>query len=79
LGDTYTLDEKGTYIDIYFTGNNMPMVEFFGNSISGNAFAASGKKGFVVHNGAGPQQLYRNFNAIMDAGLLNKSPADISE
>ena len=51
--DTYTLDEKGTYIDIYFQGNNMPSVEFFATDVNAyfmDAYADDGK-GFIVNNG----------------------------
>lgn len=52
--DKYTLDEKGTYIDIYFTGNNMPNVEFFAenepNGLFMDTYADDGK-GFIVSNG----------------------------
>ena len=51
--DTYTLDENGTYIDVYFTGNNMPNVEFFASEINGlfmDAYDTDGT-GFIVSNG----------------------------
>ena len=53
--EEYILDEKGTYIDIYFTGNNMPNVEFFATEINGlfmddYGYATDGK-GFIVSNG----------------------------
>lgn len=51
----YALDEDGTYIDIYFQGNNMPSVEFFATEINGlfmddDGHATDGK-GFIVSNG----------------------------
>ena len=51
--DTYTLDERGTYIDIYFTGNNMPSVEFFASEVNEKfmlGYSDDGK-GFIVNNG----------------------------
>lgn len=63
----YAFDGKygvGTAIDIYFTGNNMPEVMFFANTISGNmtgysswngangtAGVPSGEKGLLIANG----------------------------
>ncbi|MGN1053044.1 MAG: hypothetical protein ACI4SH_06640 [Candidatus Scatosoma sp.] len=51
----YTLDEKGTFIDVYFTGNNMPSVEFFASEINGlfmDDFGhATDGTGFIVCNG----------------------------
>ena len=53
--EEYILDEKGTYIDIYFTGNNMPSVEFFATEINGLFMDDYGYntdgKGFIVSNG----------------------------
>lgn len=40
----------GTYVDIYFTGNNMPYVMFFANEINGN-IGQDGGKGVVLFNG----------------------------
>ena len=65
----YTLDNKGTYVDFYFTGNNMPNVEFFGNTISGNMWSSGENKGFVVSNGIGPNALYSNYEKVK--GLIN--------
>lgn len=62
----YTLDANGTYVDFYFTGNNMPNVEFFGNGISGNMWADSVNQGFVVTNGSGPSALYGNYTNSKD-------------
>ncbi len=59
--NTYTLNEQGTYIDCYFTGNNMPNVEFFGSSISGNMFSDSTNTGYVVTNGNGKEALYPKY------------------
>ena len=67
----YTLDENGTYVDFYFTGNNMPNVEFFGSSISGNMFKDNVNTGYVVTNGNGPATLYRNYNAVKTSNLWN--------
>ncbi|MGN1053622.1 MAG: hypothetical protein ACI4SH_09575 [Candidatus Scatosoma sp.] len=49
----YTLDEKGTYIDVYFTGNNMPSVEFFASGVNEKFMLAANDdgKGFIVNNG----------------------------
>lgn len=51
----YTLDEDGTYIDVYFQGNNMPSVEFFATKIDGLFMDDYGHetdgKGFIVSNG----------------------------
>ncbi len=51
----YVLDEKGTYVDIYFTGNNMPNVEFFATEINGLFMDDYGYNtdgnGFIVSNG----------------------------
>ncbi|MBQ7368724.1 MAG: hypothetical protein IJW60_03330 [Clostridia bacterium] len=51
----YTLDENGTFIDVYFTGNNMPSVEFFASEINGlfmDDFGhATDGTGFIVSNG----------------------------
>ena len=50
--DTYTLDEKGTYIDVYFTGNNMPQVEFFASDVLGNIMNdGTSSTGYIVTNG----------------------------
>lgn len=65
----YTLDENGTYVDIYFTGNNMPNVEFFGSTISGNMWNDGTNTGFVVNNGYGPSGLYDNYSIAKD--LIN--------
>ena len=65
----YTLDNNGTYVDFYFTGNNMPNVEFFGNSISGNMWKDNENKGYVVNNGHGPAGLYTNYATAKD--LIN--------
>lgn len=60
LGDTYTLNENGTYVDVYFTGNNMPQVEFFATDILGNIRNKDGEtaNGFIVTNGHAHQSAY---------------------
>lgn len=70
--DKYTLDENGTYVDFYFTGNNMPNVEFFGSSISGNMWNDGKNTGYVVTNGHSSQVLYANYPQIMANNLFNK-------
>lgn len=77
IDGTYVLDENGTYIDFYFTGNNMPNVEFFGSEISGNMFKDDKNVGFVVSNGNGPQHLYRNYEAIGGKNLWNKDLSNV--
>ncbi len=67
----FVLDENGWYVDFYFTGNNMPNVEFFGSSISGNMFNDNTNKGYVVTNGNGHATLYRNYNAVTTKELWN--------
>ncbi len=49
----YTLDERGTYIDVYFQGNNMPSVEFFATEVNEKFMAgySDDGKGFIVNNG----------------------------
>lgn len=59
--ETYTLDEYGTYVDVYFTGNNMPQVEFFATDILGNIRNKDGdetSKGFIVTNGHAHHSAY---------------------
>ena len=65
----YTLDENGTYVDFYFTGNNMPNVEFFANTISASMWNDGSNTGFVVNNGHGPGGLYDNYATAKD--LIN--------
>lgn len=67
----FTLDSDGTYVDFYFTGNNMPNVEFFGSSISGNVFSDGANTGYIVSNGHGPATLYRNYAEVKENGLIN--------
>ena len=71
----FTLDENGIYVEFNFTGNNMPNVEFFGNSISGNMFNDGEKKGYVVSNGNGHATLYRNYKQIADNNFMNTDVA----
>lgn len=57
--DTYTLDENGTYVDMYFTGNNMPLVEFFASDVEElfmhtdwkTDYWGNATEGFIVSNG----------------------------
>lgn len=67
----YTLDENGTYMDFYFTGNNMPNVEFFGNSVSGSIWKDGESKGYVVTNGNASRNTYNQYKQIIEKGLLN--------
>ena len=57
----FTLDENGVYTEFYFTGNNMPNVEFFASNISGSMWKSGSDNGFVVTNGCGNSNLYQNF------------------
>ena len=73
----WTLDKNGTYIDFYFTGNNMPNVEFFGTAIENLSFgkrvdsSAEGNKpsGYVATNGVAKHNLYENWNVIKKYNL----------
>lgn len=48
----FELDENGWYMEFYFQGNNMPLVEFFGTNTSKHKIGAKGAAtGYVVHNG----------------------------
>ena len=69
----FTLDENGVYTEFYFTGNNMPNVEFFASDISGSMWkdSPSGSKGFVVTNGTGNVSLYSNFANYKNNGQLD--------
>lgn len=69
--DKYTLDENGWYMDFRFTGNNMPNVEFFGNSISGNMFKTDGDVGYLVTNGNASRNTYNYLKEVMEKGLFN--------
>lgn len=73
----WTLDKNGTYIDFYFTGNNMPNVEFFGTTIENLSFGKrddstmEGNKpsGYVATNGVAKHNLYANWNIIKKYNL----------
>ena len=69
--NVYTLDENGTYMDFYFTGNNMPNVEFFANSVSGSMWNDGTNTGYVVTNGNASRDTYNQYKKIMEKGLLN--------
>lgn len=81
---TYTLDENGWYVEFYFQGNNMPLVEFFGTTISErNLGQTAGKAtGYVVHNGVATASsvtqtkvdtAMKAANNIYDTSLANSS------
>lgn len=67
----FTLDENGTYVEFYFTGNNMPNVEFFASSISGSIWKDDVNKGYVVTNGNASRNTYNQYRQIMEKGLMN--------
>ena len=69
--DKYTLDENGWYMDFNFTGNNMPNVEFFGNSISGNMFKTDGDVGYLVTNGNASRNTYNYLKEVRENNLFN--------
>lgn len=58
----FTLNESGTYVDFYFTGNNMPNVEFFSSSISSSMFNDDVNTGYVISNGSGRTALYEKYS-----------------
>ena len=65
----YTLDEKGTYVDFYFTNNNMPNVEFFGQKLatlkSGNTNSTIG---YLVSNGFSRKDMPISWNMVKEYG-----------
>ena len=76
----FVLDENGTYMDFYFTGNNMPNVEFFGSTISGDMFSDGTNTGYVVSNGSGRTALYtkyaQRYGHMADVGWLTANATD---
>lgn len=78
----YTVSTEGTYIDFYFTGNNMPIVEFYATDIEGNDFSGSGStgyvsnitgqntgvSGYVVCNGIARSDNYTRWNDLQSKG-----------
>ncbi len=76
----FILSENGTYVDFYFTGNNMPNVEFFGSSISGDMFNDETNTGYVVSNGSGRTALYTKYAEryahMADAAWLTTNTTD---
>lgn len=75
----FTLDKEGVYVEMRFVGNNMPNVEFFGSSVSGNMFNDGVNTGYVVSNGNAPATMYRNYKRITQHGLINGDLAEAYE
>ena len=63
-----------TYVDFYFTGNNMPQVLFFSNDISGNMTNTGGGRGLLVMNG-----LMTSSEMIGGNNLVAFAPERLSE
>lgn len=59
----YTLNSTGILLDFYFTGNNMPNVEFFGTKLEGIDFGkyGGGTSGYMVSNGIARSNTYSEY------------------
>lgn len=73
----YSISKNGNlYMDFYFKGNNMPIVEFFGTTIEnlslGKRSDATSSKtaptGYVVFNGAARSATYKYWDILQEAG-----------
>lgn len=64
----YTLNTTGLTLDFYFTGNNMPNVQFFATDLENIDFGKSGggTTGYMVTNGVARANTYYQYKTVIE-------------